>query len=229
MVDEETRLLFGSQAFYEYFHLKPEDVLYQRIGDIVPKEVSDALYGRHLEVLQTGKPVQVIEQTRRANGTSYTYHVNLFPVEGVSGRRLLGGYAVNLAEKYAVEKQLRETNERLLLLSRATNDAIWEWDMQTGKIFRNDALMDMIGYQLDNPKGLSWWFRRIHPEDRNRVSDVVKDSTDNGRQSWQDEYRFKCADGEYKYMRDKGYIVYENGLPVKMIGSLQDVTGIREL
>jgi PAS domain-containing protein len=93
---------------------------------------------------------------------------------------MLGGYAVNLADKYAVEKQLRETHDRFLLLSRATTDAIWEWDMQTGQIFRNDALMDMIGYQPVDSKGMSWWLRRVHPEDRNRVADKVKDSTDAG-------------------------------------------------
>ncbi|MEI2737935.1 MAG: PAS domain-containing protein [Chitinophagaceae bacterium] len=119
--------------------------------------------------------------------------------------------------------------KRLLLLSRTTSDAIWEWDMQSGQIFRNDALMDMIGYQLEQTKGLSWWLRRIHPEDRNRVSDKVKDTTEKNLQSWEDEYRFKCADGNYKHMHDKGYVVYENGLPVKMIGSLQDVTNIKEL
>ncbi|HUR65690.1 MAG TPA: PAS domain-containing protein, partial [Chitinophagaceae bacterium] len=82
---------------------------------------------------------------------------------------------------------------------------------------------------LDDPKGLSWWLRRIHPEDRDRVSDAVKLSTDNNKQSWEEEYRFKCADGTYKHMRDKGFIVYENELPVKMIGSLQDVTDVKNL
>ena len=124
---------------------------------------------------------------------------------------------------------MKEANERLLLLTRATSDAIWEWDMQTAKIFRNDALMDMIGYHVEDTKGLSWWLRRIHPEDRNRVSDKVKDTTEKNLQSWEDEYRFKCADGNYKHMHDKGYVVYENGLPVKMIGSLQDVSGLKEL
>jgi signal transduction histidine kinase len=33
----------------------------------------------------------------------------------------------------------------------------------------------------------------------------------------------------YKPMRDKGYVVYENGLPIKMIGSLQDVTDLKNL
>ena len=66
--------------------------------------------------------------------------------------------------------------------------------MQTGQIFRNETLMEMIGYQQDNSKGLSWWLRRIHPEDRNRLADKIKEATDNVQQSWQDQYRFKCAD-----------------------------------
>ena len=142
---------------------------------------------------------------------------------------MLGGQAVNMIEKYTIEKQLRETNERLLLMTRAASDSIWEWDMQTGYIFRNDALMDMIGYPQEETRGLSWWLRRIHPEDRNRVSDRVKEVTDAGRQSWEEEYRFKCADGTYKHMLDKGFVVYENGLPIRMIGSLHDITEMRKL
>jgi len=191
--------------------------------------VAKSLYEKHIQVLETGMPAEFIEKVKWADGTDFIFHINIFIIEGISNKRILGGHAVNLADKYATEQKLREANERLLLLTRATSDAIWEWDMQTGHIFRNDALMDMIGYHTDAPKGLSWWLRRIHPDDRNRVADKVKDSTDNGRQSWDDEYRFKCADGTYKHMRDKGYIVYESGLPVKMIGSLQDITGLKEL
>jgi PAS domain S-box-containing protein len=128
-----------------------------------------------------------------------------------------------------LEKELRQAKERIVYLTRATSDAIWEWDMQSGQIFRNETLMEMIGYQWDNSKGLSWWLRRIHPEDRDRVSDKVREATDNYRKSWEDEYRFKCADGSYKHVQDKGFVVYENGLPVKMIGSLQDVSPLKQL
>ncbi len=229
VVDEDTNLVFASAAFYNYFGLDEVSSLGKSMMDIVPAVVANSLYEKHIEVLKTGKPVETVQKVNWADGTNFIFHVNIFLIEGFSGKRMLGGHAVNLADKYAAEKKLRETNERLLLLTRATSDAIWEWDMQTGRIFRNDALMDMIGYHMDDPKGLSWWLRRIHPEDRNRVSDKVKDSTENNEHSWEDEYRFKCADGTYKNMRDKGYIVYENGLPVKMIGSLQDVTNLRDL
>jgi len=229
MVDEDLNLVFASQSFYNYFRLDEKESVNKKITDLVPATIANALYGKHMQVLQTGKAVELIEKMHWANGTDFVFHINIFPIEGITSKRMLGGHSVNLSDKFAVEKQLREANDRLLLLTRATSDAIWEWDMQTGHIFRNDALMDMIGYNLEESKGLSWWLRRIHPEDRNRLSDKVKETTEKSIHSWEDNYRFKCADGNYKHMHDKGYVVYENGLPVKMIGSLQDVSGLKEL
>lgn len=229
VVDEDANLIFANHTFYNYFRLDEKTAVNKRIIDLVPAGVADSLYKIHQQVFETGVPTELIEKVKWADGTELIFHLNIFPINEVAGKKLLGGHAVNLSDKYNTEKKLRETNDRLLLLTRATSDAIWEWDMQTGNIFRNDALMDMIGYQMDDPRGLSWWLRRIHPDDRNRVSDKVKDSTDKNQQSWEDQYRFKCADGQYKFMRDKGYIVYENGLPVKMIGSLQDITNLKQL
>lgn len=229
VVDEDANLVFASQSFFKYFGLDESKAINKNIVELVPSVAANALYEKHIQVLQTGMPVELVEKVKWANGTDFVFHINIFPIEGVTSKKMIGGQAVNLAEKFAVEKQLKDANDRLLLLSRATSDAIWEWDMQTGRIFRNDSLMDMIGYQLEETKGLSWWLRRIHPEDRNRISDKVKDTTEKNLQSWVDEYRFKCADGNYKHMQDKGYVVYENGLPVKMIGSLQDISDLKEL
>jgi len=229
VVDEDSRLVFGNPSFYKYFGLQEEIAAGKLLTELVPAEVVDAFYKKHIEVLNTGKPVELLEKVKWPDGTQFIFLVNIFPVEGLSEKKLLAGLAINIADKYATEKKLREMSDRFLLLTRATSDAIWEWDMQTGQIFRNDALMDMIGYQPVESRGLSWWLRRVHPEDRNRVADKVKERTDEGKQTWEEEYRFKCADGTYKHMHDKGYIVYENGLPIKMIGTLQDVSNLKEL
>ncbi len=229
VVDEEENLVFASHSFYQYYGLDQKESIGKKLVDLVPRAVANALYEKHVQVLRTGMPVETEEKIKWADGTNLIFHINIFPIEGLSGKKLVGGHAVNLADKYLIEKQLREANDRLLNFSRAANNAIWEWDMQTAKIFRNENLLDMIGYPVEETKGLSWWFRRIHPEDRDRVSDKIKDSTDKGNISWEDEYRFKCGDGTYKHIHDRGFIVYENGLPVKMIGSLQDVTNLKEL
>lgn len=229
VIDEEANLHFASSAFYRHFNLHENKCIGKKITDIVPSAVARAVYDNHIQVFETGQPLQATEKIKWADGTHSISHINIFPVYSTSGKKMVGGQAVNLPDKSRLEKELKEAHERMLNLSRATSDAIWEWDMQTGQIFRNETLMEMIGYQLDNSKGLSWWLRRIHPDDRNRLADKIKEATDNMQQSWQDEYRFKCADGSYKPVEDKGFVVYENGLPVKMIGSLQDVSILKGL
>jgi PAS domain S-box-containing protein len=229
LVDEDAKLVFASQAFYQYFGLDEKNSVSKKLTDLLPGPVSKVLYEKHVRVLQTALPDETVQKIQLADGTNIVFHINIFPIDGVCNKKILAGHAVNLNDAYAAEKQLRETNDRLLLLTRATSDAIWEWDMQTGNIFRNDALMDMIGYQPEDKKGLTWWLRRIHPEDRNRVSRKVRNTIEKGLQSWEDQYRLKCSDGNYKHMNDKGFVVYENGLPVKMIGSLHDITMLKKL
>ena len=229
IVDEDTRLIFASNAFYDQFGLNETDCLNRKMEELIPSPVFKTLYKKHTDVLKTSQPVKATEKVRLADGTNYISHINIFLLESRGGKKLIGGYAINLPDTTRLETDLREANERLLTLTHLASDAIWEWDMQTGKIFRNDILMQMIGYHRDDAKGLSWWLRRIHPEDRNRVSDKVKEVTETNQHSWQDEYRLKCADGQYKHIRDKGFVIYENGLPVKMVGSLHDITTLKEL
>ena len=229
VIDEEATLHFASNAFYRHFGLIEKDCINAKVTDLVPHAVTRAVFEHHIQVFKTGKPVQATEKVKWANGTHSITHLHIFPINNVSGKKLVGALAINVPDKNKLEKELKEAHDRVLNFSRATSDAIWEWDMQTGQIFRNEVLMEMIGYQPDNSKGLSWWLRRIHPEDRNRVADIIKEATDKQQQSWQDEYRFKCADGTYKPIRDKGFVVYENNLPVKMIGSLHNVSMLKGL
>ena len=119
--------------------------------------------------------------------------------------------------------------ERLLYLNRTTSEAIWEWDITNGDIYRNKQLQKLTGFSQDNAKDLSWWFNRIHPNDKERVQASVSDALEQKKISWEEEYLFQCADGLYKVIHDRGFVVYENNAPVKMIGSLQDVTELAQL
>lgn len=229
VINEEENLIFANHSFYQYFGMDSKIAVGKKINELVPASVFNSLYKEHLQVLKTGMPVEKEDKILLADGTRMIFHITIFQIESPTGKKMVGGQAVQLPDTHKIEDQLREANNRLLNFNRAVNDAIWEWDMQAEKIFRNENLLDMIGYPMEETKGLSWWIRRIHPEDRDRVSNKIKKTIDHNEISWEDEYRFKCADGIYKYINDRGFIVYENGLPVKMIGSLQDITAFRNL
>ena len=128
-------------------------------------------------------------------------------------------------ERKKAEKVLREINERFQLVSRATNDAVWDWDLQTNELLWNEAVSTMFGYAPDAVETtIAWWYEHIFPADRERVVNGIHAVIDNGGENWSDEYRFLCADGSYKFVFDRGFAVHREGKPIRMLGAMQDIT-----
>ena len=223
ILDKDAKLVYANQVFLQHFQLT-EAVLDKEIAYQLPLSVVDALIEKHQRVLQTGIPIETIEKGKLADGTKTIFKISIFPIQDTAGNKLVGGIAVNYADKYYTEKKLAAATERLKHITYVTSDAIWEWDMLTGNMFRNEKLTDMIGYQPEDLKGLTWWLSRVHPEERDQLNEILKEVTEKSLQSWESEYRFLCADGEYKHMLDRGFVIYEKGMPVKMIGSLSDIS-----
>lgn len=136
----------------------------------------------------------------------------------------------DVTEKIEKEKALRESVERYDIVTKATSDTIWDADLKTDTINYNSNIYDVFGYtssEVRNPG--DWWLNNIHPEDRERVDQEFKKAELAGADRVQSEYRFKCADGSYKFVNDRAYIINdEKGNPVRMIGAMQDVTKQKE-
>lgn len=99
-------------------------------------------------------------------------------------------------------KALREEEERLRLAARATNDAIWDWDLQTGKIQWNDAVTDLFGYPLSVVNADDgWWADHLHPKESDRVRASLYAVIDGAGENWIEEYRFQRSDGTYSTLR----------------------------
>ena len=134
--------------------------------------------------------------------------------------------ARNITQDRERDDELRETAERYRLASRATRDAIWDWDLQTNLVQWNDAVRDLFGYAPDQvgPDG-EWWLSQIHPDDRQRIADGIHSVIDSTETAWADEYRFLKADGSHVYVFDRGYVIRDGqGAAVRMIGAMLDLT-----
>lgn len=131
-----------------------------------------------------------------------------------------------ITERVAAEGALREGEERYRLATRATQDAIWDWDLITDKLWWNEGIQKIFGYPADvvGPY-INWWYERVHPEDRERVTSGLYSSIDKGEEFWSDEYRYLRADGSYAYVFDRGYLMHDDrGKPVRMVGAISDLT-----
>ncbi len=128
-------------------------------------------------------------------------------------------------------KLTKETLHRYEALSNATNDAIWDYDMRSEKVFYNDRLLNIFGYpRVELADNTLWWENNIHPEDKKRVLEKMDSLLESSETSWEDEYLFRCKNGEYKIVYDRSFIVRNNdGKPIRLIGAMKDVTILRRL
>lgn len=126
--------------------------------------------------------------------------------------------------------EIKDSNERYDIVAKATSDTIWDWKIQEDKLNWSKGIKAVYGYDEDQVGGSSsWWFGNIHPEDSIKMSIKLYSFIEQKTEKWQDEYRFKCADGSYKYVLDRGFLLKdENGKAIRMIGALQDITKQKE-
>lgn len=135
-----------------------------------------------------------------------------------------------LKQLQTINKEIKDSNERYDIVAKATSDTIWDWKVQTDEFVWNKGIQGVFGYKKEEVGTTSnWWFDRIHPEDSLKMSVKLYSFLEQKTERWQDEYRFKCADGSYKYVFDRGFLLKDNeGKAIRMIGAIQDVTKQKE-
>jgi PAS domain S-box-containing protein len=132
----------------------------------------------------------------------------------------------DVTERKESQEKTKESQERFQLLARATNDAIWDWDLVTDKFWHNEAYEMLFGYSADEiGPGAEWWQDHIHPDDAESVTSGIRRAIETSKQTWSDEYRFRRKDGTYAYILDRGFLIRnQQGKPVRMVGSMMDIT-----
>ena len=125
----------------------------------------------------------------------------------------------------------RRAEHRTEILTRMSNDVVWEWEIATGRVDWSDTLTSAFGYaRTSDTQRLDWWCARIHAADADRVKSSLDAVWAGGGTSWEEEYRFERADGAYVIVRDRCVIVRdESGSVERLIGAMHDITQQKEL
>ncbi|MGV3614673.1 MAG: sensor histidine kinase [Fimbriimonas sp.] len=190
----------------------------------------------------TGEPVKcpVLRVIEADHPTGYSNHTviqgrdgfprvvsyNAAPIRGEDGR--LEG-VVLVFHGAATHSEAGRSNERFRLIARATNDAVWDLDIRTGRLWLSDAVTTLFGYGPDDVEGsLDWWLGRVHPHDRERVAETYELAREQTRY-FQQDYRLGTRSGHYAAVLERGYVLRDAaGNPVRMLAAVMDVTGRRE-
>ncbi|MEZ4799249.1 MAG: PAS domain S-box protein [Flavobacteriales bacterium] len=128
-------------------------------------------------------------------------------------------------------KSLVESEERFSIISKASNDAVWDWDLASGNLWWNEGMTALFGYPSEEIENTyDWWLERVHPSYATSVNEKLERHVKEGIPFWSDEYLFRKADGTYALVFDKGYLIMDDkDKPLRFVGGMVDITHTKNL
>lgn len=139
--------------------------------------------------------------------------------------KLIIGYGLNITEMKRVQEKLAKSEELHRLVIYATNDGIWDWDIESGTVFFSERWKKMLGYQDDELRNhVDTWEKVMHPDDFTIAIQILKDHFEK-RSPFSYKLRYLHKDGSTRWIMYRGFAIrHSNGKAYRMVGSCTDVT-----
>ncbi|MFC7254259.1 PAS domain-containing protein [Haloplanus litoreus] len=132
----------------------------------------------------------------------------------------------DITERKEREAELVTTKQRMELALEGANLGIWDWDMRSDRVSRDELLTEMLGYtKAEMGDRMRGWERVVHPEDRERHDEALAEHVANRTAYYRCDHRLKTKSGEWKWVRTMGKVVErdEDGTPIRAVGIHQDI------
>jgi two-component system, cell cycle sensor histidine kinase and response regulator CckA len=227
-VDNEGRITYLNPAARRIYGRDPEEMIGKSFLDFVPPEQRERDIAAFTEALRSGGDIlDQRSQVYHADGSIVLLRANGRTMRDATGKVVgFSGTSRDVTESERAQERLRESNERFELVQRATNDAVWDWDIAKDTIRWSDNVRTLFGYSpAQLQAGFKAWSQLIHPADLRRVTTSVDALFESGGSDWESEYRLRRSDGTYAHVLDRGYVMHDaNRRPVRVIGAIMDIT-----
>lgn len=221
---------FNVTAFNNKAQLIVEEVLHStiKIGisvfNMVPNDAKESFKHFATEAL-AGRGTE--NRETKLSGHDSWWNIHYLPLYNGFGEIIGASFtAIDIPDRIKKERVLVESEKRYSLVTKATFDAIWDWDLEQNTLFRGEGFYSLFGYEIGTLKNdPSNWDNLIHPDDFKRVVVDFQNILDSDATNWIEEYQFLKSDGSYAFVRDKAIIIRdETGKATRMVGAMQDIT-----
>jgi diguanylate cyclase (GGDEF)-like protein/PAS domain S-box-containing protein len=120
----------------------------------------------------------------------------------------------------------RESEERYALAAQGANDGLWDWNLETDRVYFSSRWKSMLGCAENEVSNHpDEWFKRVHPDDILRLKQEIADHLQGVTSHLESQHRLLHKDGTYRWMNVRGVTARKGKTsPVRMAGSHNDIT-----
>jgi PAS domain S-box-containing protein len=227
VVNHEGRFIFVNEGYCKITGRTSSELYTLTLLDITYSEDQGDNFEQLDNLRKTGQGFEMEKRYVRPDGSLVWCLISVSRIEQEEGLPVQTlAVCQDITARKLTEASLLQTEERFQLLSKATNDAIWDWNIIDNHLWWNEGYKTIFGYKTEEIEtNLEAWYNRIHPDDQKRVMEGIQQLINQGGKQRADEYRFQKGDGSYAYVLDRSYALHQqDGKVYRMIGSMMDVT-----
>ncbi|MHB1921730.1 MAG: PAS domain S-box protein [Chitinophagaceae bacterium] len=227
LINPDGRIIFGTPSLTEILGYPPEEFLGMDLPELLHPDDQKIFRDKINDLLDSSVPFDQFQV--RIKSKTGKYHWCNKTLTNLMSDPDVGAIVCNfwdITDQKENELKLRESNDRYNMVAKATSDTIRDWDLESGQMGWNKGIMGIFGYGPPEEKtDQDWWWERIHPDDSDRIREQYQLRIHQKIPKWQEEYQFRCADGTYKYIFDRCFLlISKEGNPLRILGAMQDIS-----
>jgi PAS domain S-box-containing protein len=215
-----------NQTAQELYEARNKEELVNGMGRTLLKQTYD-IFGEALVALAEGD-TQLTAETKTQTLKGNEKHISLTALiapgyEDTWSRVLLS--IADLTERKQAEEELELSEARLTEAQRIAHLGHWDWDIAHNRLIWSDEIYRIFGL---NPQQFGATYEAfldyVHPQDREFVTESVSDALYK-RIPYNIDHRIVRPDGSERTVHERAEVTFsETGAPVRMLGTVQDVT-----
>ncbi len=226
--DENGRYLYTNKSWPLLFNPLITDWQGKTADELFPAETAKTFADSDRATLERGEVSEFVQPTADSTGKQHTWLTYKFPIKDSSGKKLIGGVAIDISDRLRAEEALRQSEKRFRELTELLPIGVFEMDTNLRTTFLNTACLEMSGYTRDEILSGS-----VHP-----LSLLIPDDVDRwvaafhqvvGGQTIQlAEYTGVRKDGITVPVLGSASPIYDDGKIVGIRGVMSDITRLKQ-
>ena len=230
-IEDQNRFKFISvnSTFLKTTGLNEEQIIGQYVHNVIPMPSLLMVLEKYNEAI-TGRSSVCWEETSVYPSGTKTGFVTVSPViDEKNNCTILVGSVHDITERKRSENEMKSLTKRLLLATQSAQIGIWDWDIKNNLLTWDEGMYRLYSVAANEfPSVYEGWFSRLHPDDREKVQDVIDLALAN-KKDYNPEFRIVWGDSSVHYINASGIIERDNdGNAIRMIGVNWDITEQKE-